>query len=57
MLTGLASCTLGTDPCDDSGGGLSTPWWILALLVLAALAIAAGVVGLLVRPHRGRPWD
>lgn len=59
MLSILASCALGTDPCDDVGTvttGL-LPWWSIVLVVLGAVALIVGLVGLLLRADRRRPWD
>jgi len=59
VLSILASCTLGTNPCDDVGSDTTgvLPWWGVALVVLGAVALVAGLVGLLLRADRNRPWD
>jgi hypothetical protein len=55
----LTSCTIGTEVCDDSNGvetGL-LPWWGLLVVALVLVALAAWLIGILVRSHRRRPWD
>lgn len=54
----VASCVIGTDPCDDSHVVyVGFPWWTVIVVTVGALALIAGFVALLVRADRRRPWD
>jgi fructose-1,6-bisphosphatase/inositol monophosphatase family enzyme len=58
VIAVVASCMIGTDPCDDSPAVyVGFPWWAVAIATVVALALVAGLVALLVRAHRHRPWD
>lgn len=59
MLIVIASCAIGSAQCADVGTGATVPvpWWIWVLIVIGAIALIAGFIGLLLRANRKRPWD
>jgi hypothetical protein len=58
VIVVVASCAIGTDPCNDSSAVYrGFAWWAAVIATVVALALVAGLVALLVRAHRHRPWD
>lgn len=59
MIDVVASCTLGTTPCNDVGTGTSSlvPGWGVVLIIVGAIALIAGFVGLLIRANHRQPWS
>lgn len=58
MIGVVASCVIGTDPCDDSGSvAVGVPWWLVAGAVVVVVALIVAFIALLVRVDRRRPWD